>query len=60
MWTRKYLLSVGLITVCLLVLGAVLWSRDPGRLRPESLIAGEYWRGDQNAAVTLDLYMDFT
>ena len=60
MRTRKYLFSVGIITVGLLALGAVLWSRDPGRLKPDTGGVGSYWRGDQNAAVTLDVYLDFT
>ena len=57
---RKYLFSVGLITICLFVLGAVLWSRDPGGLKPDTGGVGSYSRGDQNAAVTLEVYPDFT
>ncbi len=59
MWTIRYAVSVAVITACLLAVGTVLWTRDNAVLKSEALGAGEYWRGDVNAPVSVDVYMDF-
>ena len=59
---KEYLVSVALITVIVLAIGAVLWSMDSGSLtikfddEPE----GAWWRGDTDAPVTIYVFPDFT
>jgi hypothetical protein len=60
MWTRKYIVSVGLVTVALLAIAAVLWSQDGMSLAPITESEGGFWRGAEDAPVTIDVYPDFT
>jgi len=60
MWNRKYLVSVGLITIVLLAIAATLWSRAETSLKPRSAPVSEFWRGAKDAPITIDVYPDFT
>jgi protein-disulfide isomerase len=59
MWTRKYAISLGLITIALLAIATVLWSKGAAPLTPDIHSEGERWRGAQNALITIDVYPDF-
>jgi hypothetical protein len=60
MLTRRYIASVGLITVALLAIAAVLWNQDGMSLAPANESESEFWRGAVDAPVTIDMYSDFT
>jgi protein-disulfide isomerase len=60
MWTRKYLVSVGLITITLLAIAATIWSKDETSLTPVAAPESEFWRGAEHAPITIDVYPDFT
>ena len=60
MWNRKYLVSVGLITIVLLGIATTLWSRAETSLKPTATPASEFWRGAKDAPITIDIYPDFT
>ena len=61
MWTRSYVTSVTLITAVILAIGVVLWNSGTVELKPDSRgTAGLSWyRGADDAAVTVDVYPDF-
>ena len=58
MWTKKYVTIVALITVAVLAIGGILWNRDTGSLT--TMPASEWQRGTKDAAITIDMYPDFT
>ena len=60
MWTKKYIASVGLITIALLAIAATLWSKDEMSLTPGAESDSGFWRGAIDATVTIDVYTDFT
>jgi len=60
MWTTKYIASVGLITIALLVIAGTLWSKDEISLMPGAESDSRFWRGDIDAPITIDAYPDFT
>ncbi len=60
MWNWKYIASVGIITVALLAIAAVLWIQDGVTLNPGTDSENEYWRGAVDAVVTIDVYPEFT
>ena len=62
MWNRDYLISVALITVIVLSVGAVLWSMDSGsgKFEPGDELEGAWWRGAVGAPVTIYVFPDFT
>jgi protein-disulfide isomerase len=60
MWNRKYWVSVGLITIVLVGIAAILWNRAETSLKPTATPVSEFWRGAKAAPVTIDMYLDFT
>lgn len=57
MWTRRYAISVILITLITLSVGVLLWNED----EPQKLDLYESWsRGPEDAVIRLDAFVDFT
>ncbi|MBT4510720.1 MAG: hypothetical protein HOC20_00730 [Chloroflexi bacterium] len=57
MWTKKYLVSVLLVTLATLVVGFALWTSE----KKQILDPFESWsRGPEVASVTLHAFVDFT
>ncbi|MFC2038762.1 DsbA family protein [Chloroflexota bacterium] len=61
MWNKKYLISLGLITAVILIIGGLLWNSGTMDLSTdETAISVAPWiRGPKEAPVTVDMYPDF-
>ena len=61
MWTKSYVVSVGLITLAILAIGGLLWSSGTVELKPDSdsTVGALWYRGTDDAPVTIDVYPDF-
>ena len=62
MWTKRYIISVTLITMAILAIGGILWNKDTGSLTPETYggFDSQWSLGASNAAIIIDVYLDFT
>jgi len=57
MWTRRYAISVILITLITVGVGVLLWNED----EPQKLDLFDSWsRGPEDAVIRLDAFVDFT
>jgi len=60
-WTKSYVIGVGLITLAILAIGGLLWSSGTAELKPDSdnMVGLSWYRGVDDAPITVDVYPDF-